>query len=345
MNKLIGALVVGLVLFALAAGLIVGIRSAFEAPAVVGALAEQEQARAEALRAQAASSWAEAEKARSDAQAWRASEDARSHALELVSYAAGWGIAVSLVIGLIGAALALVRFLNVRAVVMYPNERGAWPLLVERQADKALAVLDTGRLVGPVAIIGQDKQVTAPGLASEPAQVQVTSQAQAAGVMGAALRAGKQGADLAEGMRERVGAGLRQTAEALTPPASAPAFASERAPMSSTRFVYVKTPRGNSEQERDLADLREFIEGAAVRGLGRRSWMGYKFRSGHECTRARYDALTARLKSAGVLIAAGQSWRLAVSQAEALDAFGLGDLDAQAEQEPASEDETAEDER
>jgi len=332
-TKGLGLLVLVLMAGALVVGLMLGIRSAFEAPAVVSAIAERELAIAEGERAAAAAAWAQAHKAESDTAAWRASEPARSQALTLVSYAAGWAVSGALVVGLVGAALALVRFLNVRAMVMYPNAAGAWPLLVERQADKALAVLDTGRLVGPVAIIGPDKQVSAPGLASEPAQVQVTSQAQAAGVMGAALRSGRPGADLAEDLRERVGAGLRSTAEALTP-AGAPTFASAGSPMSSTRFVYVKTPRGNSEHERDLADLREFILAAGVRGLGRRAWMGYKFRSGHECTRSRYDALTEKLKAAGVVVAAGQSWRLAVSEAEALDAFGLGERDAQAESEP-----------
>lgn len=323
-TKGLGLLVLAVVGAALLVGLMLGARSALEAPAVVGAIAEQELARADELRAQAAASWASAEKARSDAAAWVASEPERAYALRVISYGVGWGFAIAAAVVLVGLALAAVRWAHWRAVALYPNAAGAWPVLVERQADKALAVLDVGRLVGPVAILCQDGRVLAPGLASEPAQVQITSQTQAAGVMGAALRSNGQG--LRDDVRERVGAGLRSTVETLAP-ASAPTFASERAPMSSTRFVYVKAPRGNSERERDLADLREFIQAAAVRGLGRRSWMGYKFRSGHECTRGRFDALIERLKGAGVLIAEGQSWSLAVSESEALDAFGLGERD------------------
>ncbi len=322
-TKLLAGLVLALVVAAGLLGLVLGVRSALEAPPVVAALAEQELARAETLRAQAAEAWAQARQAESDAAVWRSTESARSSALVVFVGAVALA-AAGLVAGL---AVAGVRAANVRAVALWPNARGAWPVLLERQGG-GLAVLDVGRMVSPLVIMGPGG-VQSPSLASEPAQVQITSQAQAAGVM-TSLAAQSPGAGLRDAARERLSAGVARAGEVL----QAPAFASdEPGGRQAVRFVYVKTPKGNAQAERELADLREFIEGAGLRGMARRAWLGYKFRSGHELTRARYDALIGRLKGAGVVVADGQSWRLAVSQAEALDAFNLGDDDEQ-ESEP-----------
>lgn len=323
-TKLLAGLVLALVVAAGLLGLVLGVRSALEAPPVVAALAEQELARAEALRAQAAEAWAQARQAESDAAVWRSTESARSSALVVFLGA----VALSGAALVAGLAVAGVRAANVRAVALWPNARGAWPVLLERQGG-GLAVLDVGRMVSPLVIMGPGG-VQSPSLASEPAQVQITSQAQAAGVMTSIAAQSQGGAGLRDAARERLSAGVARAGEVL----QAPAFASdEPGGRQAVRFVYVKTPKGNAQAERELADLREFIEGAGLRGLARRSWLGYKFRSGHELTRARYDALIGRLKGAGVVVADGQSWRLAVSQAEALDAFNLGDDDEQ-ESEP-----------
>lgn len=329
-TKLVAWLVVALVIAAGLLGLVLGVRSALEAPPVVAALAAQEQARAEALKAEAAQAWAAARRAESDSLVWQTTESSRAGALALFVQVLGLA-AAALVIGLV---VALVRAANVRAAVLWPNSRGAWPVLLERR-DGALAVLDVGRMVSPLVVIGP-AGVQAPSLASEPAQIQITSQAQAAGVM-TSIAAQRDGAGLREQAAGRLSAGVARAGEVL----QAPAFASD-APSSgrqAVRFVYVKSPRGNAAAERELADLREFVEGASVRGLARRPWLGYRFRSGHECTRARYDALIGRLKGAGVVIADGQSLRLAVSESEALDAFNLNDTDAQAGQESELEPE------
>lgn len=321
-NKLAAVVVVALVAFTLALGLVLGVRSALEAPAVVGALAEQEQARADALRAQAAQAWAAAARAESDARSWVASEDARALSLELAAY----GLALALVVLTVGLALVAVGWAQRRAAVLYPNERGAWPVLIERRRNGALVVLDAGRLVGPALVIRADNGMSAPMLASEPAQVAISSGALAAATVGAAA--------VASGQREQLAGLVGQLAEGLRPvPVPglqlAPGFASDK-PTTAPRFVYVKQPRGNTQAERELADLREFILGAEVRGLSRRAWLGYKFKSGHECTRSRFDDLVSKLKRSGVVVAEGQGVRLVVPVAEALDAFGLGELDGQA---------------
>lgn len=321
-NKLAAVVVVALVAFTLALGLVLGVRSALEAPAVVGALAEQEQARADALRAQAAQAWAAAARAESDARSWVASEDARALSLELAAY----GLALALVVLTVGLALVAVGWAQRRAAVLYPNERGAWPVLIERRRNGALVVLDAGRLVGPALVIRADNGMSAPMLASEPAQVAISSGALAAATVGAAA--------VASGQREQLAGLVGQLAEGLRPHGGtpglqlAPGFASDKG--QAPRFVYVKQPRGNTQAERELADLREFILGAEVRGLSRRAWLGYKFKSGHECTRSRFDDLVSKLKRSGVVVAEGQGVRLVVPVAEALDAFGLGELDGQA---------------
>lgn len=122
----------------------------------------------------------------------------------------------------------------------------------------------------------------------------------------------------------------RQVAPApLRPVGVLSAMPLDREPVSK-QFVYV---RGNTNEKgkRDLQDVREFIERGAVNGFARADWVGrgLRFRSGHECTRARYEELREMCLRANVLEPDGNTYRLACTVAEALDAFSDGEHDAE----------------
>ena len=110
---------------------------------------------------------------------------------------------------------------------------------------------------------------------------------------------------------------------ASTPSPSAGAIA---APKEKLHMVYVQG-QGVSEADRELCDLREFVERGALQGFTRQLWLGHKYQSGHDGTRERYDKLVDIATQAGVLEPSGRTWRLAVSQEQAVDALNLGNVE------------------
>lgn len=295
---------------------------------VSAAVADSQAAQAAQAQAEAQRAALELEQARLDMQAW--------------PEGAGWRARAGAVLW-VGGALAAVIFLNGlavagglwawrRAAVIYPDVKGQFPLLTERQKDGSLAIVDTNRMVGPVAIVCQDGTVISP-VQNEAVQLEVTRQAQAAGLLRGVMQPG-----LLEQAKKQV--------EKIAASASLPVptfgdgvvFAKEvaAAPTGANgdrlRFVYVQKGEGVSEAARDLADLREFIELTSVKGLSRRMWLQHHFNSGHDCTRARFDALIEKLRKANVIIPSGQSWKMNVSVSSALAAFGLSDTDLNVKQ-------------
>lgn len=277
-------------------------------PVVSQAIARQEQARARALEAAAAEAEARAAEAQTRAAAAREAQSS-------IVYFWRWsfvGVGGAVFIVLIGGALVLVGWMRHRSKLIYPNRAGHWPLIVHTLRGGEILLTDPMRALGPVTVIRAGDET-----ASESTRLQIATQAQASAVMlGIASRAN--GDDVAKR--------VSKASEALP----APTFASGGAP-GGLRMVYVKQGNGTSEAQRDLQDLREFIQGAGVRGLARRAWMGQHFSSGHECTRARYDELIQHCEKAGVIKHEGQTWMLSVSESEALDAFGIGAKDEQSE--------------
>jgi hypothetical protein len=310
MNKLIS----GLVIFAVVAALLLGLNLSGVverlSSEVLAAIAEQERAKADKLRA-------DAELAQQSAEQARIETEAKQQALPEIAaskrwYALGGGIAFAVLA--VGLAWAAVTYAQTRAQCVYPDRAGQWPILITRRWDGAVLIADTSRSLSPVLRIDWQGNVTALIETSELSALQLATQAQASGAMVAIARGGQQPA---EGIIESVS----RAAERIP----APTFANSGEGM---RFVYVKQAgAANTQAGRDLSDLREFITGAKTRGLSRRAWLGVRFASGHDCTRTRYDDLIRKLERAGVICREGQSWRLAVSEAEALDAFGIGDKD------------------
>lgn len=319
-----GKLTAGLVVFSILAALVIGAGAVFvrgySAPEVTAGLAAQEQAKADELRAQAAAAWARAERERLDAQATAKALAEITAGKQTFAILAGYGAGFAVLVLLVGLALAVVTFATTRARLVYPNGQGFAPILVERQLGGGLRVVDLGpRGLWSVAQIDGAGVVSLTHAGREESAVALAgAEIQRAAVVGAvASAAGRQAPADVRPMIEQA----RQVA---------PVFANTTGAPAAPRFVYVKAPGAQyTEENRTLSDVREFVEGAELRGLGRRAWLGYRFRSGHECTRARYDELIDMLKRAGVITPAGQSWRLAVPAAEALGAFGVGRLDEQ----------------
>jgi hypothetical protein len=77
-----------------------------------------------------------------------------------------------------------------------------------------------------------------------------------------------------------------------------------------------------SEGDRDLCDMREFVERGALVGFARSVWLGHKYESGHDGTRERYERLIDICTQAQVLEASGKTNRLAVPVDQALAALG-----------------------
>jgi hypothetical protein len=311
MMKIHGVLIVFAVVAAVVIGWGVSEVRLRNAPPVVAAVAAQERAKADKLQAEADVARSRADVAHTDAEIARQSVSA-AVALRGWMYLGG---GVALAVLFIGSAFAVVAFLNVRARVLYPNAAGQFPILIERRFSGQLVALDLSRSLGPLSVIEHDGRAAFALPGSEAVALQLATQAQAAGVLvGIASKAA------GEDVVSQVG----KVAGSLP----APSFASPAG--DNLRLVYVKQAGGaNSEAARDLADVREFIKGASVRGLSRRSWVGHTFASGHDCTRSRYDGLVEKVVRAGVIERDGQSWRLAVSEREALDAFGVGEQDVE----------------
>jgi hypothetical protein len=93
-------------------------------------------------------------------------------------------------------------------------------------------------------------------------------------------------------------------------------------------MVYVHS-NNNDRVKRDLQDVREFIELGAVRGFARSTWVGkdFHFKTGHECTRTRYEELRQVCVDANVLAEEGGTFKLRCSVADALDCFSDGERD------------------
>jgi len=321
MNKITGSLIV----FAIVAALLLGLNLSGvverQSADVLAAIAEQERAKAKQEEARADKLQAEADITRQSAEQARIETEAKRQALPEIAasrrwYALSGGVAFALLA--VGLAWAVVTFAMLRAQTLYPDRAGQWPILVSRKWDGSLIIADTSRSLSPVLRVDRAGNVTALIESSELSGLQLATQAQASGAMVAIARGGQQPADA-------IVESVSRAAERIP----APTFARSGEGL---RFMYVKQPvEANIEAGRDLAELRELIAGAKVRGLSRRAWLGMRFASGHECTRTRYDDLIRKCERAGVLCREGQSWRLAVSEAEALDVFGVGDKDGESD--------------
>lgn len=312
----------GLICFAVLAAAVIGAglagRSLFQAPEIRAELAHQESAKAAVMAAQAESARAAAAMRASDAAAWQATEADRAAAIR----AAAYGLAGALVILALGGAMAGAHWLELQARTIRPTAAG-WPILTERQSDGALAVIDTARLIGPVAIVCQDGQVLAPAVGAEETMARIATQAQAAAVL-VGVAASAKGGGQADAVIERVTA----VAERLPAPqfAAAPVGAADQD--DGLRLVYVHQAQSQSAME--LAELGEMIRQAEIRGLARSTWIGdgagrrpFMFATRRECNRARYETMIDRLRKAGVVEPAGRSWRLSVGVDEALAAFRI----------------------
>jgi len=297
----------------LAAGLLgFGVASQInpQAPAIVAARAAQEQAKADLLQAKADTEKIAAERARAF---YQAIVDALPEITAGIRWAAlGTGIAIGFLS--CGLAYAVVTWALNRARAVYPNSSGQWPMLTRRVQEKGKPgkwiITDPSRLLGPVAVVGDDGVVDYPLPASEASALQLATQSQASGVMvGVSRRAA--GTDVAERVRQ---------AAKMIP---APTF--ENAGNGAPHFVYVTDAR-RARAQRTLQDLEEFIQfGWTTRGLARSAWVGQglKFRSGNDVTRKYYDSLCERLEKARVAENTGDGWQPVVELSEALQAFGL----------------------
>jgi len=111
----------------------------------------------------------------------------------------------------VGGSAALAAWMGVRASIVYPNAAGQYPIVVRHGADGKTVVYDPSRALGPVAVIeapnrvqqriaGGEPRVALPVGTDHRTQAQITTQAQAAGLIVAATRrdANPQGRALAE---------------------------------------------------------------------------------------------------------------------------------------------------
>ena len=277
-------------------GAVMGTAARWQAP-VVAALAEQEQARAETLRAEAARAWAET-------RATLAAAPGVIAGKEILAV----GLNLAFVILAVGTAVAFVIWATVHAGVVYPNAQGQYPIVMERRANGEVWVHDTARALQASTYL-MPGGVYAPAVGSEEAALQLATQAQASSVM-----IGIAGKAQAEQVVERV-----NRAGASLP---APSFGQNGG---GPRFVYVKD-RAAQQQTAQIfmADLRELIEqGWGARSLHRAMWIGYRFHSGNKCSRPYYDRLMEKLSKAACARAEGEGWTPAVPLADALQAFGL----------------------
>lgn len=105
---------------------------------------------------------------------------------------------------------------------------------------------------------------------------------------------------------------------AITAVPTSPAI---EAPKEKLHPIFVQG-QSTSEADRDICDLREFVERGALVGFARSSWLGHKYESGHDGTRERFERLTDICIQAGVIEPTGKTHRLAVSADQALAALG-----------------------
>ncbi len=279
----------GLIAFAILAALAVGLMAAGivtqRDPAVVAAIAAQERAKAEKLEAEAATAQAQAAQANIETAARLAALPAIVEGKRWMALSAGIAVAVVL----IGLAFAAVLYVCVRAVTLYPNHEGHWPIVL-------------GRLGWQL-----------PGLANGPAPLQIATQAQAAATMIGVTRASQSNAPVQD-----IAKRTSQAAQALP----VPTF--DAATGDGLKLVYVKNGK-QSKAQREMQDVEEFVRRGWVIGLQRSHWLGQKFSgSGNKIGRAYYDDLMSKLARAGLVEdIGGHGWQTIVTLDEALDAFGL----------------------
>lgn len=299
MNRLILALAA----VGFAAFLIIGLMASDAlrpSPEIAAAQARREQAIALQAEAAAAEAW-------TAAAAKEAARPATEAKLRMIEFSIGGSIAILT----IGASMAMVIFLNVRASTIYPNADGHYPIIVDRRKGRLLTV-DTSRGLGPVMIEGQDGTFTFPLPGSEASQLQIATNAQAAAVMIGVARKAE-----GEAVLERVA-----RASANLP---APRFAEPSS--DSLKLVYVNDPnRAKRERaEAELSELREFIERGWLAGLSRERWMGSTFGcTGRRCSRSYWERIIERLSKANLVEQDAQgAWVPSVTREAALESFGL----------------------
>ena len=311
-----------LVVLALALGAVSGISAgaakAWQSPAVVAQIAEQERAKAKKLQAEAETEYAKADKERAAALA--AGAWSKSSAALAAEWAGRWPLVVALVLAAaavssMGGAVAWSRWAWQRAaVVALPGG------LIALRQGKAVIVLDPARMIGGVL------QLDAGGVLP----VLQTSEELAADVARAALVAravekvggSESRAEIAARVTESLSSAFSNMAGAANVPAAMVAGSP------ALRLVKV---RSESEKKKaalidDNSELREFVEVGAVRGFQRRAWAGYKFQcNGKACSQTRWAVLAQWLKDAELLDGA----TLVCSSSEALQRLGyeIGDAE------------------
>ncbi len=120
----------------------------------------------------------------------------------LIQLAVGIAGALGLGVLVVGGAAVLIEALRVRASVVYPNAAGQYPIVVRHSAITGQTVVyDPSRALGPVGVIQTPNRIAARLANVEPrvslpvgtdhrTQAQITTQAQAAGLIVAATREG-----------------------------------------------------------------------------------------------------------------------------------------------------------
>lgn len=291
MAKINGGLIIFSIVSALVLGLLIAGIVTQRDDDVLAAIAAQERAKAAKLEAQAETAKALADQERIETEAQAAALPAIVEGKRWMAISAG----IASAIVFIGLALATVAYVFVRAVTLYPNEQGHWPIVA-------------GRLGWEL-----------PGLSNGPAPLQIATQAQASATMIGIARAGSE-----SGVQE-VARRMGEAAKALP----APTF--DAANGDGLQLVYVKNGQ-QSKAARELQDVEEFIRRGWMIGLQRSHWLGQKFAgSGNKIGRAYYDDLMQKLARAGLVEdIGGHGFQTIVTLDEALDAFGLahGDEDA-----------------
>lgn len=268
-----------------------------------------EQARAQALKAQAEASREQAQAARVwlDVQAQAGAQQAEIVARQIGAV----GLALALALAMVGGAGAGITWLSTRAKVVYPTATGQWPLIVEAQPNGTTRIIDTSRALAPVTIVERDGSVEMVFAGHEETARALATQAQAG--------------TLLAGMTGRMADPTQTVSAARERGVPVPQFRDDGGPA----FVFVNDPQRSSRIARDKSDIHEMIVGAAVRGLAREAWLGVRLKSGNSMTRKRYDGIIETLKRANVVEQDGNSHRLSVTEREALTAFQIGDGDAE----------------
>jgi len=277
----------GLVVFSIVSALVLGLLIAGIVTQrdddVLAAIAAQERAKAAKLQAQAETAKALADQERIETEAQAAALPAIVESKRWMAISAG----IASAIVFIGLACAAVAYAFVRAVTLYPNAQGHWPIV-------------PGRLGWEL-----------PGLANGPAPLQIATQAQAASTMIGIARAGSE-----SGVQE-VARRMGDAAKALP----APTF--DTANGDGLHIVYRNGKQTKAQRERQ--DIEEFIRRGWVVGLHRENWLYKTFSgSGNKIGRAYYDDLMKILKEANLIEdVGGHGFQTIVTLDEALDAFGL----------------------